>query len=350
MNTTTKLITVLLAVLLMGLLALTACQDSKDEPISTFVEKTTLYLATSGFYGHPEFIVSLEGDTVYQCEDTESKIHALVADGNDCYIVIRRRDDGTFNVLKNDNSIYKTEEKLWCFTVKDGIVYTVQEDELSNTIWLCKDFERIYEVPKNVYYFTLSVDYGNVAMGVYDEKPCYWYNGEIIPIEGLDGGFDWVYGIDKKGDDMLITYQDIPTRSNMYWWKGERHDFESWFTPRCSRIVNGQAYILGKKITQQGVGGVDGVAAVIIDGKETIISDVVGSSAEQIVVNGDNDYILVRRGSGNYTEIYKNLETITLPKVEIPEDYKPYHLYHDYDSCTLGELGIKCFTVVKSSR
>ena len=344
MKTTKKLMTLMLA-----MLALTGCIENKDEPeppVICPVEKTTLYMATSGFPGYPEFIVNLEGDTVYQCEDDESTIHSLVADGSDWYVVIRR-GDGIFNVLKNGNSIHMTAEKLWGFSVEDGIVYTVQENELSNTIWLCKNFERLYEVPSNAYYFTFSVDQGNVAMGVYDEKPCYWYNGEIIPIDGVDGGFNWVYGIDKKGDDMLITYQDIPTRNNMYWWKGTRHEFESWFTPKCSRIVNGQAYILGKKITQQGVGGVDGVATMIIDDKETIISDVVGSSAEQIVVNGGDAYILVRRGSGNYTEIYRNLEAITLPKVEIPEYYKPYHLYHEYDSCTLGELGVRCFAVMK---
>lgn len=338
MNTTKKLMTLLLA-----MLALTACHDSKDEPVPEPVEKTTLYLATSGFPGYPEFIVSLEGDTVYQCEDEESTIHALVTDGNDVYIVIHQ-EDGMFNVLKNGNSIHMIEEKLWGFTVEDGIVYTVQENESSNTIWLCKNFERLYEVPNNAYYFTFSVDHGNVAMGVYDEKPCYWYNGEIIPIEGLDGGFNWVYGIDKKGNDMLITYQDIPTRNNMYWWKGTRHDLESWFSPRCSRIVNGQAYILGKKITQQGVGGVDGVASAIIDGKETIICDMVGSSAEQIVVDGEDAYILVRRGSGSSTEIYKNMKAITLPNVEVPDFYKPY--YHA-DRCSLGDIGIKCFAVVK---
>lgn len=346
MNTTKKLMALLLA-----LLALTACQESKDEPkpvICPYV-KTTLYLATSGFSGYPEFIVSLEGDTIYQCEDVESKIHSLVADGSDWYVVIRR-GDGVFNMLKNGESIHMTGEKLWGFTVEDGNVYTVQENLLSNTIWLCKDFERIYQVPNNAYYFTFSVDHGNVVMGVYDEKPCYWYNGEIIPIEGLNGGFDWVYGIDKKGDDMLITYQDIPTRSNMYWWKDTRYDLESWFTPKCSRIVNGKAYILGKKTTNQGVGGVDGVAAVIIDGTESILSDAVGSSAEQIVVDGDDAYILVKHGSGNYTDIYKNMEAITLPSVEIPEEYKPYHMYHDYDRCTLGELGVKCFAVVSSQK
>lgn len=338
MNTTKKLMTLLLA-----LMALTACHDSKDEPDPNPVEKTTLYLVTQGFPGYPEFIVNLEGDIIYQCEDDESTIPTLVTDGSDWYVVIRR-GDGMFNVLKNGNSIHMINEKLWGFTVEDGIVYTVQENESSNTIWLCKNFERLYEVPDNAYYNTFTVDHGNVAMGVYDQKPCYWYNGVIIPIEGLDGGFDWVYGIDMQGDDMLITYQDIPTRKNMYWWKGTRHDFTSPFTLTSSKIVNGQAYILGQKITTQGVGGVDGVAAVIIDGAETIISDEIGSIAQRIVVDGEDVYILVRPGRTSTNKIYKNMKPIDLPNVVVPDFYKPYY---NGDSCSLGQVGIKCFVVLK---
>ena len=332
-----------LMTLALAMLALTACEDSKEDPIpEPNVKETTLYLATNGFAGYPEFILNLDGDTVYMCEDEESRIHSLVAEDYDWYAVIRK-GDGLFNVLKNGNSIHVTGENIRGFTVENGNIYTVQENEMSGKIWLCKDFKRIYEIPNTTYYNTFSVDHGSVVMGVYDEKPCYWYNGEIITIEGLEGGFDWVYGIDKKGDDLLITYQDIPTGKNMYWWKGTRYDLEPWFNPKCSRIVNGHAYILGKKITQQGVGGVDGVATVVIDGTETIISDAVGSSAEQIIVDGEDAYFLIRRGSGSYTEIYKNLEAITLPDVEVPDFYKPYY----GDKCSLGKIGIKCFAVVR---
>jgi len=335
---TRKLMTLMLA-----MLALAACHDSKDEPVlEPTVRETTLYLASNGFGGYPEFIVNLDGDTVYVCEDEESSIQSLVAEGTDWYAVIRM-EDGLFNVLKNGNSIHITGETIRCFTVENGAIYTVQENGLSGKIWLCKDFQRIHEIPGTTHYYTFSVNHGNVAMGVCDEEPCYWYNGEIIPIEGLEGGFDWVYGIDKKGDDLLITYQDIPTGKNMYWWKGTRYDFESWFNPKCSRIVNGQAYILGKKITTAIGGGVDGVATVVIDGTETIISDAVGSSAEQIIVDGKDAYILISRGSRSYSEIYKNLEAITLPDIEVPDFYKPYY----GDKCSLGKIGIKCFAVVR---
>ena len=335
-----KLITLMLV-----MLALAACHDSKDEPVpDPNFKETTLYLASNGFAGYPEFIVNLDGDTVYLCEDEESSIQSLVGEGSDWYAVIRV-EDGLFNVVKNGNSIHMTGENIRCFTVENGAIYTVQENGLSGKIWLCKDFQRIYEIPSTAYPNTFSVDHGHVAMGVYDEKPCYWYNGEIIPIEGLEGGFDWVYGIDKKGDDLLITYQDIPTGNDLYWWKGAAHEFSSWFNPKCSQIVNGQAYILGRKITTPIGGGVDGVATVIIDGAETILTDIIGSSAEQIVVDKDNTYILVR--CGRFTDIYKNLETITLPDIEMPDFYKEFYSWHQDGKMNLSEVGIKAMAVVE---
>ena len=62
-----------------------------------------------------------------------------------------------------------------------------------------------------------------------------------------------------------------------------------------------------------------------------------------IIVDGEDAYILIRRGSGSYTEIYKNLEAITLPDVEVPDFYKPYY----GDKCSLGKIGIECFAVVR---
>ena len=331
-----------LMTLVLAMLALTACEDSKEEPIpEPNVKETTLYLAT-GFAGYPEFILNLDGDTVYMCEDEESRIHSLVAEDYDWYAVIRK-GDGLFNVLKNGNSIHVTGENIRGFTVENGNIYTVQENEMSGKIWLCKDFKRIYEIPNTTYYNTFSVDHGSVVMGVYDEKPCYWCNGEIITIEGLEGGFDWVYGIDKKGDDLLITYQDIPTGKNMYWWKGAVHEFSSNFAPSGSRIINGHAYIWGETATNQTVGGVERVPAVYIDGVETILSDSRGYRVAGLVVDDADTYFLVKHSSGAQSYIYKNLEAITLPDVEIPDFYKPYY----GDKCSLGKIGIKCFAVVR---
>jgi hypothetical protein len=100
---------------------------------------------------------------------------------------------------------------------------------------------------------------------------------------------------------------------------------------------------VGRKTTEQQVGGITGVAALIIDGEETTLSDEIGTSAEQLVAYGQDTYILVRERTGPV--ILKNMQSIMLPDIEIPEDLK--QAYHDsgFDMINLKTLGVKCFAV-----
>ena len=328
------------------LLAMISCTNG-DEPAPVPVDDTTLYMAVNGLTGFPEAIYDLDGNTIYQSEEGD-RIKSLVAEGSDWYAVILK-EDGATHVVKNGETIFMTGETIWCFAVEDGIVYTVQESKLLNEIWVYKNFRRLYEVPSNVYYNTFSVDHGNVAMGVYDEKPCYWYNGEIIPIEGLENGFDWVYGIDKKGDNMLITYQDITTRKYMYWWKDSHEEMPVGFRPSMSQIVNGHAFILGQKITSQSVGGVRGCPAVMIDGVVTILSnDDRDCEAVGLASHDMDTYILVNNPSAVYSTVYKNMQPINLPDVKTPYSVGPYGSGVNQDGkSNLSTLGINAIVVVK---
>ena len=340
MNMTQKLM-----ILMLALLALTSCKDSKDEPTPTppnpVEETTTMYFATSGFYGYPEEIYNIDGYLVYQCEDTECSIQSLTTDGRDWYAVIIR-GDGVYNVIKNGTSIYLTGDRIWGIAVENGTIYTIQEHTYTtHSLWVYKDFQRWYEVVGDVYYNMSSIHDGKVAMGVYDELPYYWCNGEILPVDGLDEGFNWIYGIDLQGDDLLITYESIQDLKNKYWWNGKNYDLTIY--PRCSKLINGHAVIVGRKTTEQQVGGITGVAAVIIDGEETTLSDEIGTSAEQLVGYGQDIYILVRERTGPV--ILKNMQSIMLPDIEIPEDLK--QAYHDsgFDKINLKTLGVECFAV-----
>ena len=73
-----------------------------------------------------------------------------------------------------------------------------------------------------VQYNQFSVHDGNVSMGINDGRSGYWYNGSYIEIYGLQGGCDWVYGIDKQDDNLLITYQSNQESGEyFYYWNGK---------------------------------------------------------------------------------------------------------------------------------
>lgn len=329
------------------LLAATSCTTDKDEPVYEPLEETTLlYMATEGFPGYPEMIIDLHGVTIWQCEDAESSIRSLFAEGADWYAVILK-GDGEYNVVKNGKSIYSTVETIHCFTVEDGSIYTVQEDKSNNTTWVCKDFERLYEVVGDVFCHTFSVDHGNVILAVRGETPCYWSNGEFIPIEGLEGGIDYVYGIDKKGDDMLITYRDMISGKGLYWWNGVTHEYNFQFAPTSSCIAKGHTFIFGKMTFIQGAANKYGLPTLLMDGYENILStDAIDCSAIELVENDGNIYVLVKSVRGVTSYIFVGFYLFTLPEIEIPDRLKPSYSYCPNGRINLSKLGINHIAVL----
>ena len=328
-----------------AVLALTSC-SSDDEPKPEPVGDSTLYLAANGLTGFPEAIYDLEGNTIYQSEDGD-RIKSLVAEGSDWYAVILKAD-GASHVVKNGKPIYTTRETIWCMAVENGSVYTVQESRVLDLVWVNKDFQHLYEVPNTVYYNTFTVDHGNVIMGVYDATACYWCNGEFIPVDGLEDGFNWVYGIDKSNDDMLITYEGINNRKNMYWWNGTSYELPVKFIPSMSQIVNGHAFILGRDASTQGVGGISCFPAIVIDGVETVLSnEEIGYTAVALATHDMDTYILTNSDS-RYSLVYKNLHPIKLPDVKTPYSVGPYGSHYNQNGMTnLSALGIKDIAVVE---
>ena len=337
----------ILLLLAIAMLALISCTKG-DEPISPSPDpggvRPVMYMATSGFHSYPEMIYDHEGRLIYQCEDAVSSIRSLVAEGSDWYAVILK-GDGAFNVVKNGESIHVTGETIHCFAVEDGSIYTVQQNKLSNTVWVYKDFTRLYEVVGDVLYNTFSVDHGNVAMAVHGD-PDYWYNGDFLPVEGLEGGIDYVYGIDKKGDNMLITYQDINTGKNMYWWNGTSHELSSQFIPNSSCIVNGHSFINGSKIVSQGVGGTHRLPTVLMDGHENVLStDAIDCDVIQTTATHSTVFFLVKSIRGATSYVFAGFQLLDLPSVQIPDQCKQYYPYYSDGKINLSDLGIKCIAV-----
>jgi len=345
---------------LIGLLALVSCTNEGDEPRPNPTGGEDLYFATPGFPGYPEMIYNLDGDTIYQCAEGYHIVE-LLGDGSDWYASLRT-EDGIHSVVKDSTTIYTTQETIWCMAIENGIVYTVQEDRSESTFWVYKDFERLYELDRNVNFNTICVSDDIVSFTVFSTtKPYVWINGITVEFGGPNSapeeGFGYTFGCDRSGYDVLITYEGaLNDGKYMYWWNGKNYDMPEMFFPSTSRLINGHAFILGAIRRTLSPGGAHYVPAVIIDGMVTILNDEYDFAAKQVVADGMNTYILVNDVSGrsNWSLIYKNLQCMDLPNnIVVPEKLRKYYaqnLNDDGATTTLVNLGITAIAVVKNGR
>lgn len=337
--------------LFMGLLALTSCMTDVDEPHVVIRPVTeAMLLATPGFLGYPEMIYDQNGDTVYECGQADH-ILSLLAEGADWYASIST-DGGTCSVVKNGKRIYTTTQTILNMAVENGIVYTVQQNGSSDTYWVYKDFEPLYEFPNNVNYYALCVNQGNISFTVNSDKPYTWWNGKFIQFEGLDDGFGYTYGFDTSGNNSLIVFQGYNSEKYMYIWNGTVNVLPKLFAPKASRLINGHAFILGRQMTSQGVGGNLYVPAVIIDGVVTILDDDLGFAAVQAVAHEMDTYILVKdmTGRSSWSTIYRNMQKAYMPNnILIPEDLRNVYQSADGMSTSLNILGITAMAIVEKN-
>ena len=346
----------LLTLLLIGLLALSSCTTDIDEPLPS--GDTTLYMAARVLPGLLEAIYDLEGNMIYQSEDGD-QIKSLVAEGRDWYALIIK-EDGNFYIVKNGLKILTGEGFVWCFTVKGGSIYSIMENS-DHEVWAYKGwesqqdegswyFQQLFKVPDDRLYNTFLVHDGSIAMAILGSTPSISIDEAICPLdEYLDHGFGYVYGIDFYAGSWLISYEDYQTRKNMYWWKNVNYECPTNFLPTASYIVNGHAFILGKKYTSQGVGGLHGVPAVLIDGIETILSnELIDFRAVSLASHDMDTYILVKEDATNTSVIYKNLVPIKLPDIKTPYDVDLYGATDYQDRITQFQyLGINAIAVVE---
>ena len=326
-----------LMIMMLAMLTLTACHND-DEPHSPDVNLENIYLAVSSTEeGIGDRVITAKGDIVYQC-DSLTWIRRFLADGRDWYAVTYKLNGG-YHVIKNGNIIYSShEEKIIDMCVDDGNIYTLQEPyyEPVRQEWLCKNFTHIYTLPHGQFESSQMVaHHGDVTLAPsYSSEACYWRNGELVAMQGLEGSLSSCY-IDTDGDDVLIGINVDKNDRTGYWRNGTYNELNNTIIYQV-KLIGGKSYILGNRyttdVTNQYHGSARRITAdaiIIVDGQEQVLrtGDRRNFAMSMIQYNNDN-YILVKEylteeyltGGGRFqtetTErksfIYKNMKPMKL--------------------------------------
>ena len=321
-----------LMIMMLAMLTLTACNND-DEPNSPDVNLENIYLAVSSTEeGIGDRVITAKGDIVYQC-DSLTWIRRFLADGRDWYAVTYKLNGG-YHVIKNGNIIYSShEEKIIDMCVDDGNIYTLQEPyyEPVRQEWLCKNFTHIYTLPHGQFESSQMVaHHGDVTLAPsYSREACYWRNGELVAMQGLEGDLSTCY-IDTDGDDVLIGINVDKNDRTGYWRNGTYNELNNTIIYQV-KLIGGKSYILGNRYTTDvpnpyygGAIRITADAIIIVDGQEQVLrtGDRRNFAMSMIQYNNDN-YILVREllqeARGMRTEtietksfIYKNMKPMKL--------------------------------------
>lgn len=326
-----------LMIMMLAMLTLTACNND-DEPNSPDVNLENIYLAVSSTEeGIGDMVITAKGDIVYQC-DSLTWIRRFLADGRDWYAVTYKLNGG-YHVIKNGNIIYSShEEKIIDICVDDGNIYTLQEPyyEPVRQEWLCKNFTHIYTLPHGQFESSQMVaHHGDVTLAPsYSSEACYWRNGELVAMQGLEGSLSSCY-IDTDGDDVLIGINVDKNDRTGYWRNGTYNELNNTIIYQV-KLIGGKSYILGNRYTTDvpnpyygGAIRITADAIIIVDGQEQVLrtGDRRNFAMSMIQYNNDN-YILVKEylteeyltGGGRFqtetTErksfIYKNMKPMKL--------------------------------------
>lgn len=326
-----------LMIMMLAMLTLAACNND-DEPNSPDVNLENIYLAVSSTEeGIGDRVITAKGDIVYQC-DSLTWIRRFLADGRDWYAVTYKLNGG-YHVIKNGNIIYSShEEKIIDMCVDDGNIYTLQEPyyEPVRQEWLCKNFTHIYSLPHGQFESSQMVaHHGDVTLAPsYSSEACYWRNGELVAMQGLEGSLSSCY-IDTDGDDVLIGINVDKNDRTGYWRNGTYNELNNTIIYQV-KLIGGKSYILGNRYTTDvpnpyygGAIRITADAIIIVDGQEQVLrtGDRRNFAMSMIQYNNDN-YILVKEylteeyltGGGRFqtetTErksfIYKNMKPMKL--------------------------------------
>lgn len=333
-----------LMIMMLAMLTLTACNND-DEPNSPDVNN--IYLAVSSTEeGIGDMVITAKGDIVYQC-DSLTWIRRFLADGRDWYAVTHKLNGG-YHVIKNGNIIYSShEETIIDMCVDDGNIYTLQEPyyEPVRQEWLCKNFTHIYSLPYEQFESSQMVaHHGDVTLAPsYSREACYWRNGELIAMQGLEGSLSSCH-IDTDGDDVLIGINVDKNDRTGYWRNGTYNELDSTIIYQV-KLFGGKSYILGNRYTTDvpnpyygGAIRITADAIIIVDGQEQVLrtGDRRNLAYRMIQYNNDN-YILVKE----YLQEARGMRTETIERKSfIYKNMKPMKLGNDITKLDVIDFAI----------
>lgn len=335
-----------LMIMMLAMLTLTACHND-DEPNSPDVNLENIYLAVSSTEeGIGDRVITAKGEIVYQC-DSLTWIRRFLADGRDWYAVTHKLNGG-YHVIKNGNIIYSShEETIIDMCVDDGNIYTLQEPyyEPVRQEWLCKNFTHIYSLPYEQFESSQMVaHHGDVTLAPsYSREACYWRNGELIAMQGLEGGLSSCH-IDTDGDDVLIGINVDKNDRTGYWRNGTYNELNSTIIYQV-KLFGGKSYILGNRYTTDvpnpyygGAIRITADAIIIVDGQEQVLrtGDRRNLAYRMIQYNNDN-YILVKE----YLQEARGMRTETIERKSfIYKNMKPMKLGNDITKLDIIDFAI----------
>ena len=361
MNTTKKLMTLLLA-----MLALVACDDnSKDEPGGD--KSTRIYLEI--FTGKDYYICDTDGKMVYECPEGHY-VSQMTADGKNWYGVLQSSDGQVYRILKNGNVVMSTPNEIRSLCVENGDIYTLQWDKYPDfkysdhyTARIFKNERQLYEYDsEELFIYGLSVDHGDLIARAYYNghygTPTYWLNGKIysLPIQ-VDRDYTPVEEIVKNGKDTLAFIGNGNYQSPYWWMNGEAHQLPQDFglnigigsrypRPKIA-IAGGVSYMAGYRRS---------TIVLMVGGQEYPLDVPAGNRIIKVQRHGKDVYTLTCSNQTKYppngnTHIFKGTEPVEIDgrayikDARYPGDGSAV-FYQGGDTVNLSEFSVYDFVVL----
>ena len=307
MNMTKKLMTLLLA-----MLALMGCKDSKDEPNPN--KPPRIYVAISDPFN--SYVHDIEGNVIYEGPQ-QSYIIKLASEGKDWYAVRSRRVDYNtviYEVLKNGTVQFQIPYPAEGMCVENGNVYTYQLDENDEYIFIYKNDQQLYKFDAHdseFVYNSFDVVDGHLVAGIYSwNAPTYWIDGNklTLDINSTSSQMSMEAYAREGTDDVFVIRDD----DDKIWcqFKGQSHKLPSAYLVSQAIIVDGIPYILAVNRDQD-------QALLYINGVLNYLNTPLKDNDEYASWLGlmrryGNDVYVLTNPRGNHSQIYKRNEPIDM--------------------------------------
>ena len=307
MNMTKKLMTLLLA-----MLALMGCKDSKDEPNPN--KPPRIYVAISDLFN--SYVHDIEGNVIYEGPQ-ESHIIKLASEGKDWYVVRSRRVDYNtvlYEVLKNGTVQFQIPHPVESMCVENGDVYTYQLDENDEYIFIYKNDQLLYKYDTydcDFVYNSFDVVDGHLVAGIYSNTPTYWIDGKKLTLDMNSTSSQMsMEAYAREGTDDVFVIRDDDDESIWCQFKGQSHKLPSAYLVSQAIIVDGIPYILAVNRDQD-------QALLYINGVINYLNTPLKDNDEYrwwlgLMRRYGNDVYVLTNTAGNHSQIYKRNEPIDM--------------------------------------